>query len=75
MKSQPFGSLELRNDPKWSMQDIGDVVINFQYRYIASEPLAQVVNQLKREMVVFASPKCVSPRNSSKGKVYSLVYD
>jgi hypothetical protein len=61
--------LELKSDFDWSVQDIGDVVLTFQYRYCASEPLAQIINQLKREIVVFTSPKNSSMLDNGEGTI------
>jgi len=61
--------IELRSNAKWALQDVSDVVIKFQYRYITSEPLAQVINCLKREVAVFASPKNFGMLHNTDGTV------
>jgi len=61
--------LELKSDLEWTVQDIADVVVTFQYRYCASELLSQVINQLKRELVVFASPRNSSMLNCAEGTI------
>jgi hypothetical protein len=61
--------IELRSDNAWALQDMSDVVIKIQYRHHTSDSLAQVINQLKREVAVFASPKNFGMLHNTEGTI------